>query len=205
MGILSICDWLDLIKDDRGEVHNPWTDKPISIVELGCGNGKLCNLLSEMRMDVTGIDVTSVEHIYNRSGYKFIKQDLADLPYPFDDNQFNYSVNFDVMEHLPEDKISEILKETARITNRGIITKIACSGSPPLHITVKSPGWWLNQLIVNCPDFSWQLVRNYERICQNIEGQEYFVEQTSDARPLMASAKITYAPLFYGKRGRIEN
>jgi SAM-dependent methyltransferase len=199
-GVKVMCDWLHLLRDARGEVHNPWTDKPISVLELGCGNGKLCDLLSSMKLDVTGVDIT--DGLYDRSNYKFIKHDLTEFPYPFKDGEFDYCINFDVMEHLPENKISGVLREMARV-GRGIITKIACSGSPPLHITVKSPGWWLNQLIVNCPDFSWRLLRNCERICQNIKGQEYFIEQMTDVRPIMANVKITYAPLFYGKRGEI--
>jgi len=197
-----MCEWLHLIRDKRGESHNPWTDKPISILELGCGNGKLCDLLSGMNLDVTGVDVAGCEGIYDRSKYRFIKHDLTEFPYPFGDNEFDYCLSFDVMEHLPEDKVSDVLREMGRISH-GILVKIACSGKPPLHITVKSPGWWLNQLIESCPDFSWRLLRNYERICQDIEGNRYFVEQVTDVRPIRGDGFITYAPLFYGKRGPI--
>jgi len=202
-GIKVACDWLHLVRDTRGEIHNPWSDKPIKILELGCGNGKLCNFLSEMDLDVTGVDIALAPAVYDRSKYKFIKHDLTEFPYPFEDNEFDYCLNFDVMEHLPEDKVIGVLKEMARIS-RGIIVKIACSGKPPLHITVKSPGWWLNQLIVSCPDFSWQLLRNCERVCQFTDDTSYCLNEFSDIRPIKdEDCHIVYAPLFYGKRGVI--
>lgn len=200
MGIESVCDWLHLIRDRRGENYNPWAEKRISVLELGCGNGQLCDVLTDMKMDVTGIDIT--EGTYDRSKYKFIKFDITEFPYPFENNEFDYCLSFDVMEHLPEDKVSDALREMARIS-LNIIVKIACSGKPPLHITVKSPGWWLNQLITSCPDFSWRLLRNYERICQKIDGFDYFIERVTDVRPIKGDGLITYAPLFYGKRGLI--
>ena len=199
-GIKIASDWLHLIRDARGEVHNPWTDKPIKILELGCGNGKLCNFLSEMDLDITGVDIVLSPTIYDRSMYKFIQHDLTEFPYPFEDNEFDYCINFDVMEHLPEDKVCGVLKEMARIS-RCVIVKIACSGSPPLHITVKSPGWWVDKLIENCPDFSWQLLRNYERVREVVNGNSYCLDRFSDVRPLPDDVQIVYAPLFYGKRG----
>ena len=202
-GILVACDWLHLLRDRRGEVHNAWTDKPISIVELGCGNGILCNLLAGMRFDVTGVDMIKGELVYKRELYKFIEQDIASPPFLFKDNQFDYCLSFDVLEHINEKHIPGVLKEMARIS-RAIIVKVSCHGVPPLHITVKSPGWWLNQLTENCPDFSWQLLRNCERIALEEGKKGKTIETSSDVRPFTNGEKTTYAPVFYGKRGVIK-
>jgi SAM-dependent methyltransferase len=202
-GIKTACDWLHLLRDKRGEVHNPWTDTPITIVELGCGNGLLSGLLSDMMFDVTGVDIYEGKIVYERKGYKFIEHDLTDFPYPFEDNQFDYCLSFDVMEHLAEEHVASTLAEMARIC-RGMFVKISCHGIPPLHITVKTPGWWLNQLTVNCPDFSWQLLRNYERIAVDDGRVGSTINTASDIRPFKNGEKITYAPLFYGKRGVID-
>jgi len=198
-GLWTICDWLHLIKDKRGEVYNLWINNSISIVELGCGNGKLCNLLSDIKLDVTGVDIVTSPNVYDRSKYKFIKHDLTEFPYPFGDNEFDYCLSFDVMEHLPEDKVSDVLKEMARISC-GIIVKIACHGGPPLHITVKSPGWWFDKLIESCPDLSWRLLRNYERMCRKINGEVYCTDQIIDNQPSEEDDYTVYAPLFYGKK-----
>lgn len=200
-GLKTACDWFGLLRDRRGEVHNPWTDTPISVIELGCGNGKLCYVLADMGFDVTGVDI--IKGNYDRSGYKFQEIDLTKTPYPFKDNEFDYCVSFDVLEHIQENHIAAILKEMARIS-RGIFVKVSCHGIPPLHITVKAPGWWMEQLIAYCPDFSWQLLRNVERIAVENGKRGATVARTSDVRPFTDGEIITYAPLFYGKRGVID-
>jgi SAM-dependent methyltransferase len=204
-GIKTACDWLHLLRDRRGEVHNPWTDTPIRVVELGCGNGILCALLSDMSFDVTGVDIYEGKIVYERKGYNFIEHDLTETPYPFfKDNEFDYCLSFDFLEHIPEESIAGILKEMARIS-RGIFVKVSCHGIPPLHITIKTPGWWLNQLTTNCPDFSWRLLRNVERIAVDDGRTGSTVATSSDIRPFENGEKITYAPLFYGKRGGIRD
>jgi SAM-dependent methyltransferase len=201
-GLAVASDWFHLLRDKRGVVHNPWTDTPITILEFGCGNGQLCDFLKRQSIDVTGTDIFDNEAVYDRSGYKFVKHDLTQTPYPFKDNEFGYGLSFDVLEHLEEKYVSPALQEMARIS-RHLIIKVACSGEKPLHLTIKSPGWWFNQLIGNCPDFSWQLVRNFERVVKK-EGPKRIAQSTfSDARPLPEGYEQVYAPLFYGKKGVI--
>lgn len=204
-GIAVACDWLHLLRDNRGTVHNPWTDTPISVIEVGCGNGKLCDFLRSLNLNVTGVDIFDNEVVYDRSWYEFVQHDLSKTPYPFLVDEFDYSLSFDVLEHLKEEEIAPSLQEMARISRIGIILKVACSGEAPLHLTVKSPSWWLGQLTKHCPDFSWTLVRNYERIAKK-EGPLMKSQKTfSDVRPIPDGYIQTYAPLFYGKRGASTN
>lgn len=200
-GLKTACDWFHLLRDRRGEVHNPWTDTPISVIELGCGNGKLCHTLTDMGFDVTGVDL--VESIYDRKGYEFDELDLTKTPYPYEDNEFDYCLSFDVLEHIAEKHIAAVLKEMARIS-RGIFVKVSCHGVPPLHITIKTPGWWLDQIITNCPDFSWKILRNVERIAVADGKTGSTIKRSSDIRPFTNGETITYAPLFFGKRGVID-
>ena len=200
-GVAVMCDWLHLLKDKNNSIHNPWTDTPISIIEVGCGNGMLCDLLGRMSFDVTGIDIFD-GHMYDRTRYKFLEHDMTVTPYPYEDNQFDYCVSFDVLEHLYEKNIDATLSEMARIS-RNMIIKVASSGTPPLHLTVKSPGWWLEKLIKNCPDFSWSLVRNYERVGVRDGDRVRQQPVNSEIRPLPYDGIINYAPMFYGKRGVI--
>ncbi len=198
-GMAMACEWLHLLRDRRGERHDPWSSTSISVVEVGCGNGKLCNFLTGLGIDITGVDIFDNEIIYNRSAYKFIQHDLMTTPYPFKDNEFDYCISFDVLEHLPEENIAPALREMARIS-RGIIVAVSCTGGPPLHLTVKEPGWWLDQLTTHCKDFSWRLLRNFERIMKDGDSKGKPVSMP-DVRPFTKGELITYAPLFYGKRG----
>ena len=202
-GIAVVCDWLHLLRDKRGIVHDPWTDKPMTIIEVGCGNGKLCDFLRSLGFNVAGMDIFDNKVVYDRSWYRFAKHDLAETPYPFEDGEFDYCVCFDILEHLKEEYIAPALQEMARMSSNGIIVKVSCSGEAPLHLTIKDPGWWLNQLTVNCPDYSWQLLRNFERIAKK-DGPMMRAQKTfSNVRPLPDDYVQTFAPLFFGKRGAI--
>lgn len=182
-GMAVICDWLHLLKDENGNRHNPWRKRKLtSVIEVGCGNGKLCRLLSDLKFEVTGIDI--VDGPYERGeGYEFFTFDITQTPWlirrkgtykPFD-----YCISFDVLEHIAEAHIPDVLQEMGR-TARNIILKVACTGEPPLHLCVRSAGWWLNQLTVHLPNFNWEVVRLYNMYPDN--------------------AEIKCAPLFYGKK-----
>ncbi len=159
-GLATCYDWLCLLRDETGGAHNPWDDKTrISIIEVGCGNGILCTFLASIKFEVTGVDVAKGP--YNRDGYRFVLNNIAEQALPFNDNEFDYCLCFDVIEHIAEAKVMFALKEMVRVS-RHVILKISCYGSPPLHLTVKSPGWWLNELLDNCPEMSWQLLRVHE-------------------------------------------
>lgn len=181
-GVFTSPEWLHLLKDPNGEIHDHFHRPSIKIVEFGCGNGILCEYLTKMNYDVTGVDIADSDIMYDRSKYEFIKMNLCETPYDFSDRQFDYAVSFDFMEHLPSDRVKSVLQEMCRVSN-GVIMKVACSPEPLLHLTVKTPGWWLDKLIINCPDFTWRLLRNFQRV--------------------MPDGKIVYAPLFYGKRAPI--
>ena len=200
-GLAVTCDWLHLLRNDRGVVHDPWTDTPISVVELGCGNGKLCNFLRSLNLDVTGTDIFDNKAVYDRSWYKFVKHDLSKAPYPFKNNQFDYCLSFDVLEHLKEEYIAPALQEMARISCNGIIVKVSCTGDAPLHLTIKSPSWWLKQLMDNCPDFSWSLIRNFERIAKRDGPMMRSESVFNDVRHITYGYVQTYAPLFVGESG----
>ena len=145
--------------------------------------------MQAIELDITVIDIVVLENIYYRSKYKFIQKDLTETPYDFKDRQFDYCLSFDVLEHLPEKAIPEVLKEMARISNN-LIIKVACEGRPPLHITVHQIDWWKDLLKECCPEFCWEMVRNFIQL-----------RIRTGAKP---GAEL-HSPLFYGRRLKDEN
>lgn len=128
-GIRRMRNWLYLLDDS-----------PISILEVGCGNGKLCKLFVDMGIeDVTGLDITPGP--YDHKGYRFIQHDLTTGTLPFKDKEFDYCFSFDVIEHLPE-KYDEIIAEMLRVSKR-IIGVIACSLVTAVHPTCFDPKRWI--------------------------------------------------------------
>jgi len=135
-------------------------EKPARIIDVGCGNGKLCKKLSEMGHKVTGLDI--VPGPYDRDGYDFVKHDLALGILPFEDDTFDLCLSFDVLEHLHQKWSYQVIWDMLRISREAILT-IACEGGPPLHLTVKSPGWWLNRALQARLDANWRVLKVWKR------------------------------------------
>lgn len=132
---------------------NQWshvlTPPPASVLEVGCGNGRLCRLLSFWRYDVTGLDI--VRGQYNRDAYNFVEHDICTGHLPFEDKKFDYCVSFDVMEHIPGKWIDEAIWDMFRVA-RTVILGISCRGKSQdgLHPTVHPPEWWSEKLNRMC-------------------------------------------------------
>jgi len=117
---------------------------PASILEVGCGNGRLCKLLTEMGYDVVGMDI--VPGPYDRSGYEFHIHNLCEGTLPFNDNEFDVCLSFDVIEHL-ETNYDETIAEMLRV-GKTVAGVIACFGTDVqlhnrLHPTVFDPKRWM--------------------------------------------------------------
>lgn len=136
-GIIRLRYWIHVLR------------KPASILEVGCGNGKLCELLAYWGNDVTGLDIT--EGPYDRKGYKFIKHDITLGRLPFADDEFDFCLSFDVLEHLPQHWIEEVIWDIFRVSSNVVLGVSCCKRSGFLHLTVQPPEWWLEKLNRLCP------------------------------------------------------
>lgn len=146
-GILTLHHWLSFVPEAKS-----------SILEVGCGNGKTCKLLTDMRHDVTGMDL--VPGSYDREGYEFVKHDITDGSFPFVDDTFDLAISFDVLEHIEPECVPHALSEMFRVAKRvlfivpvdtqwmGIKTDATPSmNTGVLHRTARSARWWYNQCL----------------------------------------------------------
>lgn len=136
-GVKTLVRWL-------GYLNNA----PSSILEVGCGNGKLCKLLADMGYDVTGLDI--VPGPYDRDGYDFVKHDMTKGRLPFEDKTFDYCLAFDVLEHLPQKWIEESLWDMFRVAHNVIILipgnhELKYELKRRLHLTVRPADWWIEK------------------------------------------------------------
>jgi len=115
------------------------------ILEIGCGNGALCELLAVQGHDVTGLDLVPGREDYDRSKYKFVLHDLQSGFLPFEDNMFDACVSFDVLEHLEERFIGQVLFEMFRVADE-VFLSVACFERIPFHQTVQNEAWWIKKL-----------------------------------------------------------
>ena len=184
-GMLTLPDWIGLIKNRDGSPLHHWDhaseckDHAPSILEIGCGNGALCEYLS-LLADVTGIDITdSPVRQEGKKDYGFHEIDVTSDYFDQINQVWDYVISFDVLEHLQREAIGPTIC-TIGTKVEEVLIKVACSGNPPLHMTIESPGWWLDMFMKHAPDHNWSIIRNYRR--QDEKGNDIF------------------APLFYGRK-----
>ena len=94
------------------------------ILDLGCGNGRLYELLKNKPIDYYGIDNSEKLIEIAKSRYPNINFQVADaLNLPFPENFFDKVVSVAVFHHIPSKELRlQFLKETKRVLkNKGIL------------------------------------------------------------------------------------
>lgn len=98
------------------------------VLEIGCGNGKTVQALTEDGYSVTGLDFSpsAVEMCRSVIGRKaeFVCGDATNLP--FDDDSFDGAVAFHVLEHLTPEELSKAVSEIARVVRPGSHVLVRC-------------------------------------------------------------------------------
>jgi len=93
------------------------------VLDMGCGDGVLCSLLSEeLKCTVHGADFSRValERVKER-GFPTVRVDI-EKPLPFDDDSFDYVVCSEVLEHIFDPQAA--LKEMARVASRSVVVTV---------------------------------------------------------------------------------
>ena len=121
--------------------------KPVGerILEFGAGNGQLAAYMEKQGNEVTAIEVSQIAFeripVVNKINGDCLT--LAQL-----EGMYDRFVSIDVLEHLTENDVRIIVRETARLA-RQILVSVSTRPSgllgpqgENLHITVRSVEWW---------------------------------------------------------------
>lgn len=89
-----------------------------TILEVGCGDGYGSAYLAKAAAEVIGIDyeervTLQAQNKYGAPNLTFICMDATNLK--FDGNSFDIICSFQVIEHIPEDKLLQYLQEIKRV------------------------------------------------------------------------------------------
>lgn len=117
-----------------------------SVLEVGTGNGDGVKKMLAAGKKARGIEYSN--YLYeNLLKDKFpdgevVEGDAADIP--FDDNSFDMIVSFDVLEHIPEHRISKVAQEFARVSKKYLFVTISSNIDihQKFHLTLRPDEWW---------------------------------------------------------------
>ena len=130
-----------------------------TIIDFGCGTGRACNAFISQNLHVILVDFSSValdEEIRNLLHLcpqmtSFVEACLWDLPKTLPPAEWIYCC--DVLEHIPEERIDEVLEGLSIRMKKGGFLNICLqedlSGKQvglSLHLTVKSKEWWQQKI-----------------------------------------------------------
>jgi ubiquinone/menaquinone biosynthesis C-methylase UbiE len=122
-----------------------------SIIDYGCGPGRTFATMREFGLDVRAVDIA--ENCLDPG----IEAPLTVAPLwelPDTLGMSDWCFCCDVLEHMPEDRIDDVLAGIARRTLRGGFLQPALEADSfgpkvigePLHLTVKPGPWWLEKV-----------------------------------------------------------
>lgn len=131
--------------------HCKWRVRD-TVVDLGCGTGRAGAVLADHGLQPTLLDFC-YEAIEQPTKLPIIVANLWELPiWP----QYDWVFCVDVLEHIPEEKMDDVLRGIGMLMRRGGYLQIAmfedgCGSAigEKLHMTVRPLEWWI------------EVVRNY--------------------------------------------
>lgn len=120
-----------------------------TLIDFGCGTGRPAAQFERMGADVIGID-----HVTNcldvDVNIELVQSCLWDLP---KDLSAMYGYCTDVMEHIPPEKVDDVLSEIRRVVSGKVFFQIATFPDgmgrrigETLHLSVHGPEWWSDTL-----------------------------------------------------------
>lgn len=167
-------DYNDLIKNDvlLNQKIGDFKDK--SVLEVGCGLGRVTEFLGNNFKEVVGIDISEkmIEdasvRLKNNHNIRLLVGDGVTYPLPSD--HFDFVFSYIVFQHMPsEEVVKSNLKEVCRVLKPGGIAKIQLRG-----VQVKKSNWYYG------PSFDKNKLKNllngldFTLIREEGEGHRYY-------------------------------
>jgi ubiquinone/menaquinone biosynthesis C-methylase UbiE len=123
---------------------------PSSVLDVGCAKGYLVKALNELKVNTYGIDPSEYAlteahpDIIERLAHG-IAQSLS-----IDDNAFDIVTCFDVLEHIPEKDIPQVLQELFRVSKQWVVLRVVTKQLPDdvdaNHATIHDKDWWIEKI-----------------------------------------------------------
>jgi hypothetical protein len=118
-----------------------------SMTDWGCGTGAAAAELFKRGFDMRLVDIAGNAYV---GALPFVEACLWDLPPDLSATDYGFCA--DVMEHIPTERVDDVLAGIAERTTKRCFFQIALfpdshfTGNGPLHLSVFPPEWWQERL-----------------------------------------------------------
>jgi 2-polyprenyl-3-methyl-5-hydroxy-6-metoxy-1,4-benzoquinol methylase len=109
--------------------------RKVRILDIGCGNGSLSNLIAQQGYEVVGVEESQSGVNLAQQNYpdcKFIAASIYDFPYQELENSFDIIISTEVIEHLPYPR------ELAKVARRCLKNDGTLILTTPYHGYIKN-------------------------------------------------------------------
>lgn len=128
---------------NEGVARNILARQPSSVLELGPGRGYVLKRLQDAGIRACGLEVS--RHCWlTRVADGIIDWDITKKPWPFKDKEFDLCFSLDVLQHIPERLLPNVLEEMHRVCSRGThaIDFNARVEDDKTRVTNHPKSWW---------------------------------------------------------------
>jgi len=138
---------------------------PESVLDVGGARGYVTRILENNGVRSVCMDI-SKHAWHNRATDSFILHDIRKMPWPVKNKSFDMTFSINTLEHIEEEHLDNVIKEMARVSNRGI-HGIHFTESPfeeldedldITHRTICSKSWWEEKFKTVAPEYTVYLV-----------------------------------------------
>jgi 2-polyprenyl-3-methyl-5-hydroxy-6-metoxy-1,4-benzoquinol methylase len=152
-------------------------------LDVGCALGFVVEALRELGVEARGSDISAdAISLANPSVRGFLSQGDLSQGLAFEDGQFDLVSAFEILEHLPPERVPQALRELARISRGYVLVTIPSFGpNPHGHV-----GWFNGKV-------RWSRLDHYVSLGTGYEGPVPFYDLMKDADGSPIEGHLTIA------------
>ena len=135
--------WYPLAQATAKQFKNLFGATCKKVMVYGCARGYLVEALNKVGFQTVGVDISewAVKHA-SKNARKYVAQGDITEPSQWQNNQFDLLVAQDVLEHVPELLIPQMLDELTRITGKFAFVEVIVEdkvGDDASHVSANFP------------------------------------------------------------------